>query len=110
MIDFDAKILDDLTQEMKIAFDAGQIEKLYRSMYELADEIASFELERRREFETDTLFRTRSPFNARERRTEPLGRLASEFKNSRVEFHMNKMQRLLELYAAMKRAEKAAEN
>jgi hypothetical protein len=99
----DINIVKYLSVNIKKAFDKGEIDKLYKQMYETAESIAKKE----------TLEYVNKTMLEYQEKTFGIGGTDKEnsllivskipdYKNNRIQFHLDQMYKLLELYAKSK--------
>jgi hypothetical protein len=99
----DINIIKNLSLKFQKAFDRGEIDKLYKKMYETAENIATKETKAyivtmRQEYFEKKL----GLADSQEKKPHLLLSNIPNFKSSRIQFHLDQMYRLLELYAKSK--------
>jgi hypothetical protein len=98
----DINIVKYLSVNIKKAFDKGEIDKVYRDMYNTAEIIAA---EETRHFMNKMLLEWQEKMfgiGGNQEDTEPSFTIIPEYKSKRIQFHLDQMYRLLELYAKSK--------
>ncbi len=89
------------------AYDKGKIDEVYRGIYALADELAAVETRRYMATKPSELFeeRIQTMEGAKPKKTSWSTRVIrqiSTYRRQRTEYHLEKMLKLLELYAKSK--------
>ena len=85
------------------AFDKGKISESYRQMYIIAEKLAVAEAnqllaQKRKEYLYSKLVSTEGPGAGAKSKITEIEREGLEYKNQRLEYHMNTMVRMLEMY------------
>ena len=89
----DVSLIKNLRINLKKTFDKGEVHKVYQKMYNEAERIAKIETSKYRIKIIDRYTRGKDISN----------RMILDYHNGRIEFHMKRMNRLLELYAISKK-------
>jgi len=98
----DINIVKNLSLEIQKAFDKGEIDKLYKRMYETAESIAARET---RLYMGKVVLEWKEKIRLPDKDYEtPESRLSkiADYRNNRIQFHLDQMYKLLELYAKSK--------
>jgi hypothetical protein len=98
----DINIIKTLSLKFQKAFDKGEIDKLYLKMYETAESIAVSETKLyMNKVAMEFREKLRSVENDEETPELHLSKIA-DYRNTRIQFHLDQMYKLLELYAKSK--------
>ena len=96
------------------AFDRGEVDKSYREMYKVADELASADAKR---YEAQKMAEYRDSHRVRGHpgvgelpSIVPVKKQVLDYRNGRLEYHMQNMIHMLELYVASRQKEQTQEN
>ncbi len=99
----DVNIIKNLSLKFQKAFERGEIDKLYKQMYQTAESIAKKETS---EYVNKTLLEYQEKMfgiggKDKENSQLIISRIP-DYKNNRIQFHLDYMFKLLELYAKSK--------
>jgi len=98
----DINIIKNLSLKFQKAFDRGEIDKLYTKMYETAESIA---VQETKLYMQKLLLKWQEELGLSDKDGEtPQSEVRKmlDFRNSRIQFHLDQMYKLLELYAKSK--------
>ncbi len=98
----DINIVKYLSLNIKKAFDKGEIDKVYRDIYDTA---VSFAARDTKPYVDKTMLKWQEELRSHTDNLEsPASRVCKmvDYKNERIQFHLDQMYKLLELYAKSK--------
>lgn len=92
---------------VKKAFDKGEIDKVYKEMYLVADELAAFEARRYMakkpsEYMEEKLQVMKGAYPKKTTWSSRVTKQISDYRERRLKYHMDNMVKLLELYVTSK--------
>jgi hypothetical protein len=98
----DINIVKYLSVNIKKAFDKGEIDKVYRDMYVTAEKIANVEYNNYRIQFRQEYIEKKMRLSSQNKDNELHLSNIYKYRNERIQFHLDQMYRLLELYAKSK--------